>query len=312
VKITEDMVAQFVHLHSQGQSYRAIGERFEVDPRTVKSRIGKAAKVREAEHWESVSQNVDAKYLEEHYRLLTHAAMGLVEGVQTAPLFVPPSQDPEVLIRGGIEAALERSANVLAGRGIDLADPPDESQGNRIGSPAEDRIVRKLNDLLGQHEKELTDSADLWVERWAHFQRLRVKLMEEARGLCKLRKVDPTIARVMGVEITKGVLESRCAGKDPWTVLVEDREGGPAALVVDKGAPRIDVCVGLRQEMEPLRRVYERVREELSHPERLRSVLQAYHDVVDRVREVEDIADALVLRGRPQGSCSLCPRPVTL
>ncbi len=40
-KITEELVAQFIQLHRRGDSFRAIGAKFEVDPRTVKSWIEK-------------------------------------------------------------------------------------------------------------------------------------------------------------------------------------------------------------------------------------------------------------------------------
>ncbi len=38
-KVTEELVAQFIQLHRGGDSFRAIGAKFGVDPRTVKSRI---------------------------------------------------------------------------------------------------------------------------------------------------------------------------------------------------------------------------------------------------------------------------------
>ena len=36
-KITDEMVAEFVRLRRFGQSFRAIGRQYEVDPRTVKT-----------------------------------------------------------------------------------------------------------------------------------------------------------------------------------------------------------------------------------------------------------------------------------
>ena len=50
------------------------------------------------------------------------------------------------------------------------------------------------------------------------------------------------------------------------------------------------------------------MRKELSTKERLRKVEYAYEDLLDSVGDVEDLVDALVLRGQPLGTCSLCRR----
>ena len=79
-------------------------------------------------------------------------------------------------------------------------------------------------------------------------------------------------------------------------------------MLVDKGAARIDVSLGTHEDMEQWRQVYESVRKELSTKERLRKVEYTYEDLLDSVGDVEDLVDALVLRGQPLGTCSLCRR----
>ena len=74
-KITDEMIQEFLRLHRQGMSYRAMGRIQGVDPRTVKSRSDKASNEAEREHWESVSRRLDIKYLEEHNRILTRVSM---------------------------------------------------------------------------------------------------------------------------------------------------------------------------------------------------------------------------------------------
>jgi len=55
---------QWIQLRRKEESYRSIGRRFDVDPRTVKSWVQKAGEEKEKEHWEAVSRQVDAKYLD--------------------------------------------------------------------------------------------------------------------------------------------------------------------------------------------------------------------------------------------------------
>ena len=74
-KIDSQLVAQWIHLNRKGESYRSIGRQFDVDSRTVKSWIMRAGEEKEKEHWEAVSRQVDAKYLDEHYRMLLQIAV---------------------------------------------------------------------------------------------------------------------------------------------------------------------------------------------------------------------------------------------
>ena len=43
-KVTEELIAQFIQMHRRGDSFRVIGAKFGVDPRTVKSGIEKGGK----------------------------------------------------------------------------------------------------------------------------------------------------------------------------------------------------------------------------------------------------------------------------
>ena len=84
-QITEEFVAQFIHLHRQGFSYRAIGAKYKVDPRTVQSRIQKAEGERDRDHWEAVSQQVDARYLVEHLNMQVRVSIDVQLAVRSNP-----------------------------------------------------------------------------------------------------------------------------------------------------------------------------------------------------------------------------------
>ena len=48
--------------------------------------------------------------------------------------------------------------------------------------------------------------------------------------------------------------------------------------------------------------------EQLTHEEaRMRTIATAYEKLKEAVSKLEDMVDAIVLRGRPNGICSLCP-----
>ena len=144
------------------------------------------------------------------------------------------------------------------------------------------------------------------------FQELRTKLVQEARRLVEQMEVETAIGEVVGAEIAQGVLESRCTGKDPWSTFVESRDNGQAALVVQAGDVRREIYVGSQAQMEQAREGYEHVVGQISHPGRVEPVERAYGILVSNARAVEDLVDDLVLRGRPRGHCSMCPRPSPL
>ena len=133
-KIIEEMVADFVRLHQQGHSYRAIGQRYEVDGRTVKARIDKAKKTKEEEYWEAVSRQVEAKYLDEHYRLLVHVALAVLNAVRTQPLIARAQDRAEALLHRVTEGGLgEPALDLLTGRGVGLDTLPTTSVPDEIG-----------------------------------------------------------------------------------------------------------------------------------------------------------------------------------
>ncbi len=141
-KVTEELVAQFIQLHRRGDSFRAIGAKFEVDPRTVKSRIEKAEKQRDRDHWEAVSRQVDVKYLEEHLGMLVRVSIDVQRAVQSSPL--QPYREPKVLVAALVESGLDQTGGLLEGRGLELYSPASISptDGGHI-LPAE-RLAGKL------------------------------------------------------------------------------------------------------------------------------------------------------------------------
>ena len=102
--IGDEVVAQAARLRKAGLSFKAIGKKLGIDPRTAKISIEKAAALDQTRHWESVEQRLDARYLEEHYRLLLYACAGLMQAIDTDIL--EGLVDANVLVSNQIERAL--------------------------------------------------------------------------------------------------------------------------------------------------------------------------------------------------------------
>ncbi len=309
-KITAEMVADFIRLHRQGQSYRAIGERYKVDGRTVKARIDKAMKAKEEEHWEAVSRQVDAKYLDEHYRLLGHVALAVLNAVRTQPLFARARDKAEALLHRMIEGGLgEPALDLLAGRGVDLDTLPTTSMPDRIGETPKMRLVERLLRGLMEHEATLSQAVEQWEECWDRFQQRRAEFGQEAQGLFVLGKtVGETVTTALGAAVADEVLRSTLLNHEIGALEVEEREDGRAAILLVRGSSREaeDVCSGLEAELRSTVDAYAQVLSQLRHEGRMGSVVAAYKSLMKIVSQIEDLVDTLVLRGHPLGRCALC------
>ena len=48
--------------------------------------------------------------------------------------------------------------------------------------------------------------------------------------------------------------------------------------------------------------------EQLLHQERIRPLEDAYSSLTENVARIEDLGDNIFLRGKPAGTCFLCPK----
>jgi len=305
-KITDEMVGRFVRLHRLGQSYRAIGKQFGVDPRTVQSRVQRATQQREAEHWEAVLRQVDVHYLHEHYRLLVQLAVRLLEVAHTEPMFSSQA-DAHRLFEAMIDMGLEGAEELLAARGVDLESQPTTSVPDSLGLPPKGRLARKLYESLLEHEPDIKAFLGTWNERWAEFQQLRARLAEEAESLFSQQKVADEVGSTLAHEVADGALLSALVGQRPISLSTIERGDGLASLVLDKGAVTHEVYEGPSQRAQEASRAFELVCQQVSHEARLDPLVAARRSLVECVRGLEDRVDRIVLRGKPAGQCSLCP-----
>ena len=309
-KITGEMVADFIRLHRQGFSYRAIGQRYEVDGRTVKARIDKANKAKEEEYWEAVSRQVDAKYLDEHYRLLVHVALAVSNAVRTQPLIARAQDRAEALLHRMIEGGLgEPALDLLAGRGVDLNTLATTSVPDKIGETPKKRLVQRLLHGLMEHEFALSQAVEQWKESRDRFQDERDELGQQAQGLfVSGETVRVEAATALGAAGADEVLRSTLLHHEIRALEVEERTEGRAVLVLVSGSSREaeEVCSGPEAEMRSAAGAYAHVLSQLRLEGRLGPVVTTYETLMDSVARIEDLVDTLVLRGHPRGRCALC------
>jgi len=311
-KIDDQLVAQCIRLHNKGESNISIGHKCGIDPRTVKSWIQKAGKEKEQEHWEAVCQQIDAKYLDEHYRLLLKIAAAVMEAADSDPIVTDPELAVPVFFNTCIRSATQRATKLLVERGLELA-----SKG-KIEWHAADRLGRKLLDALMEHEPVLKTTVEAWESDWIKFQQTRLDFARTAKDLFINATVGKTVAEGIKTYIANEVLRNKFLNEEPCLsrIDVSDKKNKRIRnkLIGDKLVRlvrynkngEVTVYTGSEEEAEVVCKIYDKVFLQLCHEERIRPVKDSYLSLMKRVKEVEDYVDRLILVGRPQGQCSLC------
>ena len=311
-KIDDKMVAEWILLRGKGRSYRSIGLQYDVDPRTVKSRVEKASEEYEKEHWERVSQQVDAKYLDEHYRMLIQMTSAVMEMISLNPMNTIQKQLAPSYFDICLEPATHKATQFLAARSLDIAsiNEIEDSQASRLG--------HKLFDALMEHEPSLKTNIDAWKSDWAKFQKTRFDLIEEAKNLFKHFNIADTMAERIKKQIVNEVLRYKLLGEEPCSSSVDtsdkDNEriqnrssrSKPVRLVRYNKRIKTTVYKGSAEEVAAACKVYDQVLLQLCHDERIGPVQDSYSSLMEHVKVVENYVDRLLLMGKPQDQCSLC------
>ncbi len=85
-------------------------------------------------------------------------------------------------------------------------------------------------------------------------------------------------------------------------LIAEAGDNGLAALMSREGTNL------RRAEAEPARLANEWVVGQLLHEENIRRLKEAYSSLTENVAGIEDLGDNILLRGKPAGTCFLCPK----
>ena len=228
-----------------------------------------------------MEQKVDVQYLGEHYQLLLYTGAGVLRAVEIHPKNAGSTVESEVWLTNQVGAALAQAGDLLLGRGI----APEPGLEGDVEVPSQ--VSQLLLDGLEEHEPTLAVALDGpvgWTNEWERFQRSRLQLIDQARGLLVQQGYEAKSPSVVAESVVQSVVKrinvdahcGRLAGEPPTPDAIE--EGG-----------------------------YDWVLEQISHPERLRDLRKSGADVAESASRVERAVVELQLKGRPGGRCSLCP-----
>jgi len=290
-KISDELIAEFIRLRQAGQSFRTIGRTCKVDPRTVKGWVDRAGEVKEKEHWETISRQVDAKYLDEHYRLLIGIVARVRDTLRINPVDFNFKRDAESLIGEAIQLGLQQSSNLLKERGLSVSES----------------LSRHLLESLMEHEPRLKVTLDEWKGHWNRFQKERGELADQACGLFIQEKLRPEVAETLGIAVAGEGMRIQLLGEDTRSSKVEHINDKRSRLIRSNRQISEEVYKGPKQEVEVANRVYELVLSQVTLEQRILPVKLAYDYLMTSAHDVVGLIEQLVLIGRPQGRCSLCP-----
>ena len=279
--ISDDIAARAASLRRRGESFRAIGATLGIDPRTAKTLASRVASGDQQAHWEAVEQQLDARFLDEHFQLLLYAGIGVSRAVETHPEDTAPSVDPEVWLAHQVSSALAQVGELLLRRGIGIE--PGLDQDFEIPVDVSQRLVEGLT----EHEPALAAALDGpagWIIQWQRFQTSRQQLIEVALGL-------------LGQRGYEGELASGMAESAVQTVLRQEAQWDLDSRILSK--PTTPDTQSTPD--------YSWVLQQINHRERLRVLLESGKGVEEAASRVGQAVRELQLRGRPYGRCSLCP-----
>jgi hypothetical protein len=158
-----------------------------------------------------------------------------------------------------------------------------------------------------ENEPQLEIALGNWKDCWNRFEKVRSHLAEQAKSLFKQKKLSREVAETLGTSVAREGMRISLLGEEPYLSEVEDTDTGRFHLIRNNRKTSEEVYHGTKQQVEVAKNAYEFVLSQISHEGRMEPVKAAYSSLVVSAQAVEDFVERLVLIGRPQGQCSLCP-----
>ena len=303
-RIIEDMVAEWVQLRRQGRSFAAIARDYGVDSRTVQSRIANFERLQEREHWNVISRQVDVGYLEEHYRLLTRTALELVNAISVDPLSLGDSCDADKWLQVKVKLDSGQASEILLGRGLELNPVVHRMEARPLTGP---QLADMLVTALLEHEPQLQKLVKAWRDSWNTLMEHRMDLAIQAISLLTQFGVEKNVAESVDAALAYRTLESAIRQRDFGSLAVIERREGGLDLVLDSGSLVNTIFKGTQQQIDQVVAAHPQVIAQLTLDGRLVPIKNTLARLSNSTNEIRAIIDILVLRGRPDGRCYLCP-----
>ena len=172
-KVDEAMLAKIVRLKRRGMKDTEIGKELGLDRRTVKANADRMNKITNYEHWQKVTDQVDAVLLTRHYEDLINLGTDIQEEIGKAN---DPTSDPDVrgeeYINNGFTRVFGHDSDTDE---IGFGDPFSRDQVLRRAVALGNRLLAGL----GEHEPALEDAIKGWTEAFDRFQEEKRALIEQ-------------------------------------------------------------------------------------------------------------------------------------
>lgn len=303
-RIIEEMVVEWVQLRRQGRSYAAIARDYDVDSRTVQSRIANFERLQERGRWEVVSNQVDAVYLQEHHRLLTRTALELVSAVIVDPLSLDTSWDADKWLQFKVKLDSGQASEVLLGRGLELNPVVSGMEARPLTDP---QLAEMLVTALLEHEPQLEKLVKAWKVTWNTLMEQRMDLAIQATSLLTQFGVEENVAESVDAALANRTLESTIRQRDFGSLAVIERKDGRLDLVLNSGSSANTIFKGTQRQIDQVMAAYPQVIDQLTLDGRLVPIEYAVASLSNSTAEIRGIVNILFLSGRPDGRCYLCP-----
>jgi len=309
-KVTEETVATIRQLRERGKKDSEIARELDLDRRTVTSAAQKVGKVVDYLHWEAVAQKVDSELLYQHQKDLTQLAVGVQERT-TSDLAGLPVSHPSFDSRRSLHLTFERLSEEGWLGGRTAKSPLDEYQElSRQESLPPDRLYRlgdRLMECLDQHEPELTRVLEVWRTGYDLCQEARADLLRDAETALG---EGPAGSAPTG-EIALAVLRETCEHSFHQTAgarfTTQEQEGNQIQLFRLIGRSEVPVYRGDSEGVAEASERYRSVLDAALGSPELRTATDAFRGLETGRASIDAVTDGIVIRGRPNGRCELCP-----
>ncbi|GEM_PF-5844001 len=267
-KLPDELQDTFFAEHQAGKSYRRIALDHAVDWRTVKHAAEQREHTKTLDHWEQVSQRVDAQELQRHYQdLLVRAEVVQDVLVQDDPLNSQLHNVPPDYLEQRLQGRLLR-------KGGDLFSSSELE-------PVQRRRAQLLQDLY-YHVPELEQALRGWETAWYVIHPLGLALQADAGAMLSEAGVP---ADEVASLATTAVVTAVCRVAEATSAMPAPLRHTTAAIEVAHGA----AVNALEARLEGL------------------PLIRHYGELLKQRQRVDAIIDVMVLRGIVDGECTVFP-----
>ncbi len=149
---------------------------------------------------------------------------------------------------------------------------------------------------------------DGWSSCWLEVQEERRDLQDKAKNLFLQKQIAKEIADALGPVAVEQAIASALSLPGQGHLTAEAGDNGLGTLMSMEGTNSRKVNLDQEAGTEPAGQANEWVVGQLLHDENIRRLKEAYSSLTENVASIEDLGDNIFLRGKPAGTCFLCPK----